>query len=85
MTLWLAFIVTWQLPVPLHAPLQPANVEPLAALAVNTTCVPGAKLALQIPGQPMPAGELVTQPLPFSLTVSEFPAVIPKTVPQGEQ
>ena len=35
---WL--IVTWQLPVPVQAPLQPANVEPLFAVAVNVTSVP---------------------------------------------
>ena len=33
-------IVTWQVPVPLHAPLQPANLEPLAGLAVKVTTVP---------------------------------------------
>jgi hypothetical protein len=30
-------IVMTQLPVPLHAPLQPVNCEPAAALAVNVT------------------------------------------------
>ncbi len=35
---WL--IVTWQLPVPVQAPLQPANVEPLAGVAVSVTRVP---------------------------------------------
>jgi hypothetical protein len=84
-TFWLEFTVTTQLPVPLHAPPQPENVEPLAALAVNVTCVPGAKLAPQVCGQSIPAGKLVTRPLPVSLTVSEFPAVIPKTTPQAEQ
>jgi hypothetical protein len=33
-------IVTVQAPVPLHAPLQFAKVEPLAADAVNVTAVP---------------------------------------------
>jgi hypothetical protein len=80
-TLWLEFIVTTQLPVPLHVPPQPENVEPLAALAVNVTCVPGAKLALQLCGQSIPAGELVTRPLPVSLTVSEFPAPSENTTP----
>jgi hypothetical protein len=32
-----AVIDTVQLPVPLHAPLQPANVDPLDAAAVNVT------------------------------------------------
>jgi hypothetical protein len=35
-----AVIDTVQLPVPLHAPLQPANDEPLAADAVSVTEVP---------------------------------------------
>ena len=80
-TFWLEFIVTTQLPVPLHAPPQPVNVEPFAPLAVNVTCVPGAKLAPQLPGQSMPLGELVTQPLPLSLTVSELPALSENTTP----
>ena len=33
-------IDTEQLAVPVHAPLQPANVEPLLAVAVNVTEVP---------------------------------------------
>jgi hypothetical protein len=36
-----ASTVTTQEPVPVHAPLQPANVEPAAADAVNVTDVPG--------------------------------------------
>ncbi len=35
-----AVIDTVQAPVPEHAPLQPANVEPLAAAAVSVTDVP---------------------------------------------
>ncbi len=35
-------IDTVQLPVPVHAPLQPANVEPPAAAAVSVTLVPVA-------------------------------------------
>ena len=35
-----AVIDTVQAPVPLHAPLQPAKVEPLAAAAVRVTDVP---------------------------------------------
>jgi hypothetical protein len=33
-------IATTQLPVPVHAPLQPAKVEPDAAVAVSVTDVP---------------------------------------------
>ena len=39
-TLRAAVIASTQVPVPVHAPLQPANVEPLAAAAVNVTEVP---------------------------------------------
>jgi hypothetical protein len=80
-TVWPEFIVTTQPPVPLHAPPQPVNVAPLMALAVNVTCVPGAKLAPQLPGQSMAAGELVTRPLPVSLTVSELPALSENATP----
>jgi hypothetical protein len=37
-----ASTVTTQAPVPMHAPLQPANVEPGDAVAVSVTGVPGA-------------------------------------------
>jgi len=33
-------MLTTQLPVPVHAPLQPAKVEPEAAVAVSVTEVP---------------------------------------------
>jgi hypothetical protein len=64
------FIVTLQVPAPLQAPLQPLNFQPLAGVAVRVTCVPGAKFALQLDGQLMPVGELVTAPLPVTLTDS---------------
>ena len=35
-----ALIVTEQLPVPVQAPLHPANVEPVPAAAVSVTGVP---------------------------------------------
>src|SRR6202162_6007928 len=35
-----ALIVTLQVPVPVQAPLQPANVDPAAAFAVSVTTVP---------------------------------------------
>ncbi len=56
----------------MQAPPQPAKTEPSAALCVNVTCVPLAKLAEQVSGQTIPAGALVTVPLPFpaSFTVS---------------
>src|SRR5258707_301399 len=39
LTLWSAFIVRLQLPVPLHAPPQPWKTEPLAGVAVSLTGV----------------------------------------------
>ena len=59
-----AVIDVVQVPVPVHAPLQPANVEPLAAAAVRVTEVPFAKFALQVDPQLMPAGDDVTVPVP---------------------
>ena len=61
---WAEVIETTQEPVPVHAPLQPANVEPAAAVAVSVTEVPLLKVAEQVAPQLMPAGELVTLPLP---------------------
>src|SRR5579883_1453032 len=56
--------VTVQALVPLHAPLHPLKVEPLAGFAVSTTFVPEAKTAEHLLPQLMPAGTLVTVPLP---------------------
>src|SRR5207249_698877 len=68
-----ALTVTVQAPVPEHPPpAQPVKVEPAAAVAVSVTAVPLVKLAEQVAPQVMPAGELVTVPLPVPalLTVS---------------
>jgi hypothetical protein len=55
---------------PLQAPLKPPNVKPDAAVAVNVTDVPDAKLAVQAAGQLIPAGLLTTLPLPVTETVN---------------
>jgi len=65
-----ALMVTAQLAVPVHAPLQPAKVEPVVGVSAKMTLVPLAKLALQVPGQLMPAGVLVTVPLPVPAAVT---------------
>jgi hypothetical protein len=67
-----ALSVTTQVSVPLHAPDQPAKVDPEAAAAVSVTCVPLAKFELHVPGQLMPEGLLVTvpEPEPDGVTVS---------------
>src|SRR3989442_4881316 len=62
--------VTAHAPVPVQAPLHPPNVEPAAGAAVSVTVVPGAYDSLQSLPQTMPAGLLVTVPLPMRWTVS---------------
>ena len=69
-TLEAAFMVTVQAPVPLQAPLQPAKVEPLAAVGVSVTIVAWLKFALHVAPQLIPAAELVTVPLPVPLRVT---------------
>jgi hypothetical protein len=57
--------------VPLQpAPDQPAKVLPLDAEAVSVTDDPALKLAEQVEPQLIPAGELVTVPLPVPLFVT---------------
>jgi|SRR5437762_12935494 len=59
-----ALIVTVQVPVPAQPPLQPLNVEPAVGAAVKVTWVPLVNEAEQVAPQEMPAGLLVTVPLP---------------------
>ena len=61
-----------QVPVPVHAPDQPAKSEFASGFAVSVTVVPLAKFALHVSPQFMPAGALVTDPVPLpeSTTVS---------------
>ena len=67
-----ALTVTVQVPVPAQLPLQPLNVEPAPGVAVSVTPVPLANAAEHVTPQTMPAGELVTVPVPVpaALTVS---------------
>ena len=72
MTVLAALMLTVQvLAVPVQAPLQPAKVEPVAALAVRVTLVFPRYSSLQLLPQLMPAGLLVTvpEPVPVVLTV----------------
>jgi len=59
-----AFIVRVQGPVPAQPPLQPLKVEPAAGAAVSETSVPLANEAEQVAPHEMPAGLLVTVPMP---------------------
>jgi hypothetical protein len=65
-----AFITTTQEPIPVQPPVQPANVEPDVPLAVRVTELSLAKSALQVGPQLIPAGSLVTTPLPLLVTDS---------------
>ena len=53
-----------QVPVPEQAPLQPLKIEPDAGVAARLTLVPEANVAEHVAPQLMPAGALVTDPLP---------------------
>src|SRR5438552_3293046 len=75
-------------------PLQPLKVEPAAGAAVSVTAVPLVKLAEQVAPQVIPAGELVTVPLPVpagvTVSVTAVPLVklaeqvAPQVIPAGE-
>ena len=79
-----AFIVTVHgFPVPESHPVQLVKVDPALATAVKTTEVPLVKVAEQVAPQLIPAGLLVTVPVPVpeGLTVKVKPAVaVPFTV-----
>ena len=64
-TLWAAFMVTLQLPVPLQAPPQPLKVEEESGEAVSVTVCPALKAAEQVAPQEMLAGLDVMVPLPL--------------------
>src|SRR5687767_8486745 len=79
-----AVIVKTQPPVPVHAPLQPPKVDPLAAAAVSVTDAPLAKLAVHVAPQLIPLGDEVTVPVPVPAFVTasgnvDEPAKVPVT------
>src|SRR5579862_7851605 len=57
-------ITTTHVPVPLHAPLQPTNVDPALGVAVSVTLVPCANAAAHVGWQVIPEGKLETDPAP---------------------
>lgn len=56
--------------VPLQAPLQPENVQPVAGVAVNVTAVPLLNALVQVLPQLTPLGEDTMVPLPVRVMVS---------------
>lgn len=68
-----AVIVTVHVAVPEHPPpVQPVKTDPAAGVAASATLDPAANVAEQTLPQLMPAGVLVTLPLPVRVTVSEI-------------
>jgi hypothetical protein len=76
-------IVTAQV-LPSQAPPQPANVEAEAGCMVSVTWLPAEKSAAQASPQLMPAGVLVTVPLPVpvlpTVSVNSLPPPPPQAV-----
>lgn len=68
---WFELRVRTHVPVPVHPPVpdHPVKVFPPLGEAVEVTTVPDVKLAEHVPGQEIPAGLLVTAPLPMTVTV----------------
>ncbi|MBI3607017.1 MAG: hypothetical protein HY207_03515 [Nitrospirae bacterium] len=60
-----ASIVTLHDVIPVQAPLQPEKTDPDAGVAVRVTLVPLVKPAAQVAPQVIPAGLLVTVPVPL--------------------
>jgi len=52
---------------PVHAPAQSLKSKPFIGAAVSVTVVPGAKEAVQVVPQSMPAGEELTEPEPVTV------------------
>ena len=63
-TLWSAFMTRTPAPTPEHAPLQPANVEPLLAVAINDTGVVSRNIKLHAEGQVVEPSLTSAVPLP---------------------
>jgi len=59
--------------VPVHAPLQPTNPNPVAGAAVRVTCETFVNVPEHVPGQLIPVGLLVTVPVPAPARVTVNP------------
>jgi hypothetical protein len=69
-TEWFVFMVTLQAPVPEQSMLHPPKLELFPAISESITTVPLGKLAEQVSGQLIPAGLLVTEPVPLPARVT---------------
>ena len=69
-TLFACVNVTVQVPVPVHAPLQPANAARLAGVAAKVTTAPLRTLSLHVVPQSIPAGFEVTWPRSVAVFVT---------------
>jgi hypothetical protein len=69
--------VTTQAVVPLQPPPHPTNVDPDVAAALSVTGVPGITDCVQAAPQVMPAGTLVTVPVPVPFFVTDSVTVAP--------
>ena len=65
-----AVTVSVQVPVPLHAPPQPANTVPVDGTAVSVITLPWVRDTLHAVPQLRPAGADVTVPLPLPSLLS---------------
>src|SRR3990170_3922754 len=74
MTQWSRSIVTTHVGlVPVQSPAHCSNTHPGSGIAVNVTFVPARKSAEQLPlRQSIPAGTLVTVPLPVTQTERRY-------------
>ena len=76
-TLWVPVIVMTH-GAAVQPPLQPVKVDPAVGLALSVTAVPGANTNEQVAPQSIPAGELLTVPVPAPArdTVNEDAAAV---------
>lgn len=63
-------MLTLHAPVPLQAPLQPLKTWPEPGVAARLTAVPDVNVEEHVAPQLIPAGALVTEPVPDTVVVS---------------
>ena len=68
---WFELSVTLHEPVPEQAPLHPVKIWPDAGVAARLITVPEPPVMEQVAPQLMPAGELVTVPVPVPARLTD--------------